>query len=88
MANTSSARKAARQIVARTAINQARRTRMRSHVREVEHAIAAGDAKKAQAAFAVAEPEIMHAAQKGVIHKRAASRKVSRLLARVRKLGA
>jgi small subunit ribosomal protein S20 len=87
MANTSSARKAARQITRRTGVNQARRTRMRSYVRDVEEAIAAGDAKKAQAALAVAEPKIMHAAQKGVMHKRAASRKVSRLVTRVRKLG-
>jgi small subunit ribosomal protein S20 len=87
MANTSSARKAARQITRRTGVNQTRRTRMRNYVREVEEAIAAGDAKKAQTALAVAEPEIMHAAQKGVMHKRAASRKVSRLVARVRKLG-
>ncbi len=87
MANTSSARKAARQIVRRAGVNQARRTRMRNYVRDLEEAIAAGDAKKAQAALAVAEPEIMHAAQKGVMHKRAASRKVSRLVARVRKLG-
>ena len=87
MANTSSARKAARQIARRTGVNQARHTRVRSYVRNLEEAIAAGDAKKAQAALAVAEPEIMHAAQKGVMHKRAASRKVSRLVARVRKLG-
>jgi small subunit ribosomal protein S20 len=87
MANTSSARKAARQSARRTGTNQARRTRMRGYVRVVEEAIAAGDAKKAQAALAVAEPEIMHAAQKGVMHKRAASRTVSRLVARVRKLG-
>ncbi len=61
---------------------------MRNFVRTVEDAIAAGDAKKAQAAFAKAEPEIMHAAQQGVIHRNAASRKVSRLVKRVRKLGA
>ena len=87
MANTSSARKAVRQIARRAGVNQVRRSRMRSCVRGVEEAIAAGDAKKAQAALAVAEPEIMHAAQNGVLHKRAASRKVSRLVARVRKLG-
>lgn len=87
MANTSSARKAARQITRRTGVNQVRRSQMRSYVRVLEEAIAAGDAKKAQAALAAAEPEIMHAAQKGVMHKRAASRKVSRLVARVRKLG-
>jgi small subunit ribosomal protein S20 len=87
MANTASAQKAARQIASRTAINQVRRSRVRSYVRDVEEAIAAGDAKKAQAALAAAEPQIMHAAQKGVFHRRAASRKVSRLVARVRKLG-
>jgi small subunit ribosomal protein S20 len=88
MTNTASARKAARKIVARTAVNQTERSRMRSYVRNVEEAIATGDAKKAAAALAVAEPKIMRTAQKGVIHKRAASRKISRLVARVRALDA
>ena len=88
MANTSSAKKAARKITRRTEINKERRSHMRGIVRGVEEAIAAGDAKKAQAALATAEPEIMQAAQKGVIHPSAASRKVSRLVKRVRKLSA
>ncbi len=87
MANTSSARKAARKIAHRTAVNTARRTRMRSAVRRVEEAIAAGDAKKAREAFAAAEPVIMRAARIGIMHRNAASRKVSRLSQRVRKLG-
>ena len=86
MANTSSAKKAARKIPHRTEVNKERRSRMRNFMRTVEDAIAAGDAKKAQAALATAEPEIMHAAQQGVIHRNAASRKVSRLVKRVRKL--
>ncbi len=88
MANTKSAKKAARKIARRTEINQARRSRMRTFVRSVEEAIAAGDKSKALAALKAAEPEIMRAAQKGIAHKNAASRKVSRLTRRVAKLGA
>jgi small subunit ribosomal protein S20 len=55
-------------------------------LRLVEEAIAAGDAKKASAALAAAEPKLMRAAQKGVIHPNTASRKVARLAKRVRKL--
>ena len=87
MANTSSAKKATRKIARRTAINKMRDTRMRGSLRAVEEAITVGDGKKARDALSKAEPEIMRAAQKGVIHKNSASRKVSRLQARVRKLG-
>jgi small subunit ribosomal protein S20 len=87
MANTSSAKKATRKIARRTAINKMRDTRMRSSLRVVEEAITAGDGKKAREALNKAEPEVMRAAQLGVIHKNSASRKVSRLQARVRKLG-
>ena len=86
MANTSSARKATRQVARRTEINKARRSRLRSAVGKIEEAIAAGDRNRALAALKVAEPEIMRAAQKGVIHKSTASRKVSRLTHRVAKL--
>lgn len=79
MANTSSAKKAARKIARRTEVNKARRSRMRSFVRKVEEAIANGNRDEAVAALKAAEPEIMRAAQKGVIHRNAASRKVSRL---------
>jgi small subunit ribosomal protein S20 len=88
MANTDSARKAARKIARRTAINKARRSKMRSCVRNVEEAIAAGDRAKALAALQEAEPVIMRSAQKGIVHQNAASRKVSRLTHRVAKLGA
>lgn len=87
MANTTSAKKAARKIARRTAINVNRRSRMRTLVRKVEEAIAGGDAKKARDALKAAEPAIARAAQTGVIHRNTASRTVSRLTARVKKLG-
>lgn len=87
MANTTSAKKASRKIARRTAINVNRRSRMRTLVRKVEEAIAGGDAKKAREALKAAEPAISRAAQTGVIHRNTASRTVSRLTARVKKLG-
>ncbi len=87
MANTSSARKAARVIARRTDINTARRSRMRTAVRKAEEAIKAGNKDAALAAVKAAEPEIMRAAQKGVIHRNAADRKVSRLAHAAAKLG-
>ena len=88
MANTSSAKKATRKIVRRTIVNKARRTRMRSLVRKVEEAISAGDKTIALAALREAEPQIMRAAQKGVLPKNTASRKVARLNHRIVKLNA
>jgi small subunit ribosomal protein S20 len=86
MANTASAKKAARQMLRRTEVNKARRSRLKAYVRKVEEALASGDKTAAKAALAAAEPILMRTAQKGVVHKRAASRKVSRLAARVRAL--
>lgn len=86
MANTKSARKATRKIAKRTTVNKARRSRMRSSLRNVEEAIAGGDAAAAAAALRQAEPVIMRAAQRGVVHRNTASRKVSRLAHRIAKL--
>ncbi len=83
MANTKSAKKATRVIERRTAVNKARRTRMRSSWHTVEEAIASGDAKKATDALREAESETMRAVSKGVVHKNMGSRKVSRLAKRV-----
>lgn len=87
MANTTSAKKASRKIARRTKINTNRRSRMRTLVRKVEEAITGGDAKQARDALKAAEPAIARAAQTGVIHRNTASRTVSRLNARVKKLG-
>ena len=88
MANTSSAKKAARQMIRRTEVNKSRRTRVKSEVRTVEEAIQSGDRAKALAALAAAEPILVRTAQKGVMHKKTASRKVSRLTARVKAMSA
>jgi small subunit ribosomal protein S20 len=86
MANTKSAKKAARKIVRRTEVNRARRSRVRGFVRSVEEAIDRGDEAAALASLKAAEPELMRAAQKGVVHRRTASRKVSRLTRTIAKL--
>jgi small subunit ribosomal protein S20 len=86
MANTKSARKAARQAIRKTEINKTRRTSLRNSVRKVEEAITSGDRAAASTALKNAEPAIMRAAQLGVIHKNNASRKVSRLTHRIAKL--
>jgi small subunit ribosomal protein S20 len=87
MANTASAKKAARQMARRTVINKARRSRLRNYVGKVEDAISSGDRALALAALGEAEPVIMRAAQLGIVHKNSASRKVSRLTHRVEQLG-
>jgi small subunit ribosomal protein S20 len=86
MANTRSAKKAARQAVRRTEVNKARRTRVRGYVRKVEEAIAKGDQAAARAALQAAQPELMRGAQKKVVHKNTAARKVSRLSKRVKSM--
>jgi small subunit ribosomal protein S20 len=83
MANTKSAKKAARQTVRRTEANKARRSRARSYARKVEEAIATGDKAAAAAAQKEAEPVLARTAQKGLVHRKTASRKVSRLSKRV-----
>lgn len=88
MANTSSAKKATRKIAARTEVNKARRSRVRTFLRKVEEAITGGDKTVAAAALVAAQPELMRAAAKGIMHKSTASRKVSRLALRVNKLTA
>lgn len=88
MANTPSAKKAVRKITRRTIVNRSRRSRMRGFLRRVEEAIASGDQAAASAALKVAQPEIMRAAQKGVLHSNTASRKVSRLAHRVKSMPA
>ena len=83
MANTTSAKKMVRKIARRTEINRARKSRVRTFIRKVEEAIAGGVHADALAALHSAEPEMMKAAQHGILHRNTASRKVSRLAARV-----
>ncbi len=86
MANTTSAKKAARKATRRTAINKARSSAIKTTIRKVEEALQAGDKAGAAAALKTAEPILARGGQKGVIARKAASRKVSRLNARLKKL--
>ena len=86
MPNIASAKKRVRRTEKRTAINHSRKTRVRGFVRKVEEALAKGDKTAAEAALKAAEPEIMRGVSKGVLHKNAAARKVSRLTKRVTRL--
>jgi len=86
MPNIDSAKKRVRRTRNRTAVNHARKTRIRSSIRKVEEALAQGNASAARAALDAAEPEIMRGVSKGVMHRNAGARKVSRLNKRVAKL--
>ncbi|WP_398471212.1 30S ribosomal protein S20 [Tardiphaga sp.] len=86
MANTTSAKKATRKIARRTIVNKSRRTQMRSALRTVEDAIKTGDVNAAKEAMKAAEPALMKAAQRNIVHKNLASRKVSRLTHQIAKL--
>ena len=88
MANSPQAKKRVRQIARRTAVNQSRRSRIRSYLRKVEEAIASGDQAAAADALKTAQPEIMRGASKGIMHKNTASRKVSRLNGRIKAMSA
>jgi small subunit ribosomal protein S20 len=88
MANTASARKRIRQNEKRTIRNRARRSRVRTFLRKVENAIATGDKPQAQEALKAAQPEMQRAATKGVLHANTVARKLSRLSARVKSIGA
>ena len=84
MANTKSAKKATRVAARKTEVNKNRVSRIRTFVRRVEEAIASGDRGAAEQALQAAQPELMRGAPTGVMHKNTASRKVSRLVARIK----
>jgi small subunit ribosomal protein S20 len=86
MANHKSAEKRMRQTQKRTARNRARVSRIKTFVKKVESAIASGDRITAAEALKTAQPEIHRGVTKGVLHKNAAARKLSRLSARIKSL--
>ena len=86
MANSPQAKKRARQIERRTAVNKARKSRIRTFLRAVEEAIASGDKAASIAALRAAQPELMRGVTKGIFHKNTASHKISRLASRVKAL--
>lgn len=86
MAQHKSAKKRIRQTEVKNEMNRARRSRVRSFVRRVEDAIAAGDISKAQTALREAQSELMRGVSKGILKLGTAARKTSRLTARVKAL--
>jgi small subunit ribosomal protein S20 len=86
MANTKTAQQNISLTARRTAINKSRMSRIRTFVKAVEHAIEAGKADDAKKAFIVAQPELQRGVTKGIVHKNTASRKLSRLSARIKAL--
>ena len=79
MANIKSAKKRILTTETRTARNKAIRSKVKTSIKKVEAAIAAGDKAAAQACLLAATSEIDKACTKGVYHKNNASRKISRL---------
>ena len=88
MAHHASAKKRIRQTLKRTEVNNTRRGRIRTFIRKVEEAIEGGDQAQAQAAFREMQPELMRGAQKGILHRNTASRKLSRLSVRIKAMAA
>ena len=86
MAHHKSAKKAIRQTERRTAVNRARLSRVRSFIKKVETAIESGDKKVAAEALKAAQPEMHRGVRAGVLHGNTASRKLSRLSARIKSL--
>jgi small subunit ribosomal protein S20 len=88
MANLKSAKKRIRRNANRALINGARISRIRTFVKKVEAAIAAGDPAAAREALRVAQPEMQRGVSRGVLHRNTASRKISRLSSRIKALAA
>lgn len=86
MAIHKSAKKRIRRNERRRVINKNTVSETRTHIRKVEEAIAAGDHKTAQEALKAAQPKIQRSGDKGQVHKKTASRKISRLSQRIKLL--
>ena len=87
MAHHKSAKKRIRRNARRAEINRSRVSRIRTFVKNVELAIAGGDKSAASTALREAQPEMHRGVNKGVLHQNTASRKISRLSARIKAMG-
>lgn len=88
MANMLQAKKRIRSNARRAEVNKSRKSRIKTFVKNVELALESGNAEEARLALKAAQPELMRGVTKGVMHKKTASRKVSRLAKRVKALSA
>jgi small subunit ribosomal protein S20 len=88
VANIKSAEKRARQTLKRRAHNMAARSKLRTAIKSVTAAVAAGNKEEAAANLKAAGPVIDSAVNKGLIHRNKASRHKSHLNARVKEMSA
>ncbi|MBT5429766.1 MAG: 30S ribosomal protein S20 [Rhodospirillaceae bacterium] len=86
MANIKSAKKRILQTERKSEVNRGRRSDMRTQVKLVEKAIESGDVVAAKEALKTAEPKLMRSAQKSLLHRNTASRKISRLSKKIKSL--
>ncbi|WPY00515.1 30S ribosomal protein S20 [Candidatus Trichorickettsia mobilis] len=86
MANHSSAKKALRQTIKKTLINKSRISRIRTYIKKVSQAIAAGSQQEARDALIIAQSEVMRGVTKRVLKLNTASRKISRLAQKVKNM--
>jgi small subunit ribosomal protein S20 len=86
MAQHKSAQQRIRRNTRREVINSARKNRIRTFIRNVEEAIAAGDKETAATALRAAQPEIHRGVSKGILHRNTAARRLSRLSIRINAL--
>lgn len=83
MANIKSAKKRILVIAKKTSVNRMRKSQVKTAIRRFDEALAAGNMELANSTFQYAQKKIMQLAAKGTIHKNAASRKISRLAAKL-----
>ena len=88
MAHSLSAKKRVRRTQRQTAVNVRRLSTVRTSIRKVELAIAAGNKAEAEVALRDAQPEMMRGVTRGVLHRNTVSRKISRLAKRIKALSA
>lgn len=87
MANKSAAKKAIRSDARKKTVNNARKSRIRTFIRKVEDQINANNKDEAVKAFKALEPELMRGVTKKIYKLNTASRKLSRIYARIKKIG-
>ena len=87
MAHHKSAKKRIRTNARRAEVNHSRISRIRTFLKRVETAIAAGDKSVAQEEFKAAQPELQRGATRGVLHGNTVARKLSRLSSRIKAMG-
>lgn len=87
MANTKSAKKRIRRNGRKEVVNKTRLSRIRTFIKKVETAIAAGDKDAAETSFKTLQPEFQRGVAKGLFHKNTFARKTSRLSKGIKAIG-